>query len=84
MNQGLAEEEAVRQVLTFAEAHERALLVPRTITAAEAIHELSHGGADGIPVTALIVTERGLNRETLFRVIAFFDLPQLTAALTIT
>jgi predicted transcriptional regulator len=83
-NQGLAEEEAVRQVLTFAEAHERALLVPRTITAAEAIHKLSHGGAYGIPITALIVTERGLNRETPFRVIAFSDLPQLTAALTIT
>jgi CBS domain-containing protein len=83
LNQGLAEEETVRQVLTFSEAHERALLVPRTITAAEAIHKLSHGGTDGTPVTALIITERGLNRETPLRVIALFDLPQLTAALVI-
>ena len=83
LNQGLAEEETVRRVLTFSEAHERALLVPRTLTAAEAIHKLSHGGAGGTPVTALIMTEHGLNSETPLRVIAVFDMPQLTTALRI-
>lgn len=38
---GLAEVEPVRRVLTFAEPHERALHVPRAITAAEAIYQLS-------------------------------------------
>jgi hypothetical protein len=35
-------------------------------------------------MTALIVTDRGLRSETPLRVIAVFDLPQLTASLTIT
>jgi hypothetical protein len=84
LNQGLAEEETVQQVLNFSEDHERALLVRRTITAAEAIDKLSHGGANRTPMTALIVTDRGLRSETPLRVIAVFDLPQLTASLTIT
>lgn len=84
LNEGLAEEETVRQVLTFSEDHERALLVRRTITAAEAIDKLSHGGANGAPVTALIITDRGLRSETPLRVIAVSDFPQLSASLTFT
>jgi CBS domain-containing protein len=49
-NEGYALEESTAQVLGFSEPHERALLVPRAITAAEAIHKLSHGGANGTPV----------------------------------
>ena len=83
-NQGLAEEETVRQVLNFSEDHERALLVRRTITAAEAVDKLSHGGANGTPVTALIVTDLGRRSESPLRVIAVFDLPRLTASLRFT
>lgn len=82
-NGGLAQEESVRQVLAFAEPHERALLVPRTTTAAEAIHMLSHGGPNGTPVTALIVTDRAAKSDRPLRVIAAFDLPQLTTSLRI-
>jgi hypothetical protein len=83
LNEGLAEEEAVRQVLAFSEPHERALLVPRTITAAEALDKLSPGGPSGAPVTALIITDHGGQSDTPLRVIAIFDVPQLTASLKI-
>jgi CBS domain-containing protein len=83
-NEGLAEEESTAQVLAFSEPHERAPLVRRTITAAEAIHKLSHGGDNGTPVTALIMTDRGLSSEMPLRVIAVADLPLLSASLMIT
>jgi hypothetical protein len=81
---GYAQEESTAQVLGFSEPQERALLVSRAITAAEAIHKLSHGGANGTPVTALIVTDRGLSSEKPLRVIAVADLPPLSASLMIT
>jgi CBS domain-containing protein len=83
LNQGLAEGEPVHRVLAFAEPHERAKLVRRTITAAEAIDQLTHGGEERGPVTALIVTDGGKPTETPIRVIASHDLPLLSAALGI-
>jgi predicted transcriptional regulator len=84
INKGLAEEEPVSQVLCFAEPHERALLVRRSITASQAIDRLSHGGEAGIPVTALIITDNGKNAEKPLAVIVADDLPALTAALEFT
>lgn len=63
LNQGLAEGEPVDRALAFAEPHERAKLVGRSITAAEAIGQLTHGGEGRTPVTALIVTETGRATE---------------------
>lgn len=82
-NTGMAEEEPVRKVMGFAEPHESARLVPRTITAAEAIDRLSHGGAEGRPLTALIITDRGKATETPLAVVVADDLPALSAALAI-
>jgi CBS domain-containing protein len=83
LNQGLAEGEPVDRVLVFRESHERAKLVRRTITAAEAIDQLTHGGEERGPVTALIVTHGGKPTETPIRVITSHDLPLLSAALGI-
>jgi hypothetical protein len=63
LNQGLAEGEPVDRVLAFAEPHERAKLVGRSITGAEAIAQLTHGGEGRTPVTVLIVTETGRATE---------------------
>jgi hypothetical protein len=83
-NQGFAEEEPVRTILKFAEKHEEGLLVRRTITVPDAIDKLLHGGPGGTPITALIVTSRGRINDTPLRVIAAFDLPELTASLSLT
>lgn len=83
-NEGLAEEESTAQVLDFREPHESALFVRRTITVAEAIHELSQGGVNGTPVTALIMTDHGLSSEMPLRVIAVADVPSLSASLMLT
>lgn len=80
---GLADDQAVNQVLRFAEAHEVAVHVPRDITAAEAIYRLSHGGVDGRPATALIVTHGGKRSEKPLAVIVSEDLPRLNQALLI-
>jgi hypothetical protein len=83
LNQGLAEGEPVDRILAFAEPHERAKLVDRSITAAEAIAQLTHGGEGGTPLTALIVTETGKATEQPLRVITSSDLPTLSGALGI-
>jgi predicted transcriptional regulator len=83
LNQGLAEGEPVHRVLAFAEPHERARLVPRTITAVEAIDQLTHGGEGRTPVTALIVTHGGKTTDKPIRVIASHDLLILSSALGI-
>jgi hypothetical protein len=70
--------------LSFSQEHEHALMGRRTITAAEAIDALLRGGPDGTPVTALVVTARSRVTDTPLRVIAAFDLPELTASLSIT
>lgn len=80
---GLAEAESVAHVLKFAEQHERARHVPRSITAADAIHQLSKGGQAGKPLTALIITHSGKPTEKPLRVVVDDDLPALIAALTI-
>jgi len=84
INEGFAEEEPVSRVLGFAEPHERALLVPRSITATEAIDRLGHGGKACTPVTALIVTDNGKDTEKPLAVIVADDLPALTEALEFT
>lgn len=79
---GLAEAESVGHVLAFAEQHERARHVPRSITAANAIHQLSRGGRAGTPLTALIITNSGQTSEKPLAVVVDDDLPALIAALT--
>jgi CBS domain-containing protein len=80
---GLAEVEPVRRVLAFAELHDRALHLSRTITAAEAIYQLSSGGRAGRPAAALIITQSGKVTERPLAVVVNDDLPALMAALAI-
>jgi CBS domain-containing protein len=80
--EGLAEAESIGHVLASAEQHERARHVPRTITAANAIHQLSRGGHAGKPLTALIITNSAKTTEKPLAVAVDDDLPALVAALT--
>jgi hypothetical protein len=75
--------EPVGHVLAFAEAYERALFVNSTLTAAEAIDQLTHGGEGQTPVTALIITQDGQQSEKPVGIITSSDLPALSAALGI-
>lgn len=80
---GLAEAETVGHVVEFAEQHECARHIPRSITAADAIHRLSKGGQEGKPLTALFITHSGKSTEKPLRVVVDDDLPALVAALAI-
>lgn len=80
---GLAEAETVGRVLDFAEQHESAWPVARSITAADAVHLLSNGGQGGKPLTALIITHSGRSTEKPLRVVVDDDLPALISALAI-
>jgi hypothetical protein len=80
---GLAEAETVGHVLKFAEQHECARHVPRSIAAADAIHRLSKSGREGKPLTALIITQSGRSTEKPLRVVVDDDLPALISALAI-
>lgn len=80
---GLAEAESVGQVLAFAEPHEGARHGPRTITAADAVFQLSSEGRTGRTVTALIITERGQPAEKPLALVVDDDLPALLKALEI-
>lgn len=71
----------VSEVMEFREPRDCALLVDRTLTAADAIYQLAYGNPEGGPVNALIVTEGGLPTDHPIRVIAVYDLPMLGAAL---
>jgi CBS domain-containing protein len=82
-NTGLAEEEPVRQVMRFAEEDECAALVPRAITAAEAIDQLSQRRHSGQQVTALIISQHGRKTDKPLAVVVPYDLPALIAALAI-
>ncbi|MFV2108133.1 CBS domain-containing protein [Micromonospora sp. LOL_015] len=83
-NTGLAEEQTVREMMQFAEEHDRAAQVPRTITAAEAIDRLSRRPDVDQHVTVLIVTQGGRTAERPLALIVPYDLPALTAAIAIT
>lgn len=72
---------AIREVMEFREHRDRALLVDRSLTAADAIYELAHGSPEGGPVNALIVTENKLPTDKPIRVIVIYDVPMLSAAL---
>jgi hypothetical protein len=69
------------EVMDFCESTDRALLVDRTVSAADAIHLLVHGSPQGGPVNLLIVTATGSRTDPPLRVIAIFDMPMLSAAL---
>jgi len=72
---------AISEVMEFREPSDCALLVDRTLTVADAIHQLAYGSPDGGPVNALILTERKLPTDRPVRVIAVYDVPLLSAAL---
>jgi predicted transcriptional regulator len=78
---GLAESESIGHVLAFTEQHERACHVPRSVTAATAIHQLSRGGHAGKPLTALIITDSGKPAEKPLAIVVDDDLPVLASAL---
>jgi predicted transcriptional regulator len=80
---GLSGAEPVSRVLAFTEPCERALFVRDTITAAEAIDQLIHGGEGRTPVTALLITQDGLPSGKPVAIITSTDLPALSAALGI-
>lgn len=70
----------VREVLRFAEVHEQATLVPRTITSFEAA-DLLHGHGEKQPVRALIITRDGRPTDRPLAVIVAYDLSRLSASL---
>jgi hypothetical protein len=72
---------AVSEVMKFREPSDCALLVDRTLTAADAIHQLAYGSPSGGPVNALILTQNKLSTDRPIRVIAVYDVPLLSAAL---
>jgi hypothetical protein len=78
---GVHRDAAISEVMEFREPRDCALLVDRTLTAADAIHQLSYGSPDGGPVNALILTENKLPCDRPIRVIAVYDVPLLSAAL---
>ncbi|PYC65478.1 hypothetical protein C7C45_28540 [Micromonospora arborensis] len=80
-NTGIAEEEPVRQVLSFAEPGEDAALVPRAITVVEAIDRLSRSRLAGQLNTTLIITQNGMRTDKPLRLVVPFDLPILSKAL---
>jgi hypothetical protein len=77
-------DEKVSEVLAFAEPHERGILAAQTLTAADAIHQLTYGGPDGGQVNALIITDHGLATEPPLAVVVGWDLARLLAAVSIT
>jgi CBS domain-containing protein len=72
---------SIREVMEFREPSDRALLVDRTLTVADAIHQLAYGNPDGGPVNALILTENRLPTDRPIRLIAVYDVPLLSAAM---
>jgi predicted transcriptional regulator len=73
--------ESVSRVLAFTEPCERVLFASPAITAAEAVDKLTHGGVGRTPVTALLITEDGLESGTPTGIITSSDLPELSTAL---
>jgi CBS domain-containing protein len=78
---GVHRDAAISEVMEFREPSDCALLVDRTLTAADAIHQLSYGAPHGGPTNALILTENKLPTDHPIRVIAVYDVPLLSAAL---
>jgi len=78
---GLSGAEPVSRVLAFAEPCERVLFASPAITAAEATEQLTHGGEERTPATALLLTRDGQQSGTPVRIITSSDLPALSAAL---
>lgn len=80
---GLAESQPVQQVLRFVEPHEAGQLRPRSITVLDALHELTRGGQDGTPLTALIITANGRDNEAPLGMVVAADMPVLSAAVAL-
>jgi hypothetical protein len=78
---GVHRDAVISEVMEFREPSDCALLVDRTLTVADAIHQLAYGGPDGGPINALILTENKLPTDRPIRVIAVYDVPLLSAAL---
>jgi CBS domain-containing protein len=78
---GVHRDAAISEVMEFREPSDCALLVDRTLTAADAIHQLSYGSPDGGPANALILTENKSPSDRPIRVIAVYDVSLLSAAL---
>jgi predicted transcriptional regulator len=72
---------SIREVMEFRERSDLALLVDRSLTAADAIYQLAQGSPEGGPVNALIVTENKLPTDKPVRIIVMYDVPMLSAAL---
>ena len=72
---------SISEVMEFGEPSDSALLVDRTLTVADAIHQLAYGNPDGGPVNALILTENKLPTDRPIRLIAVYDVPLLSAAM---
>ena len=79
----LGDGEPVQAVMEFAEPHDRAMHIPKTITVAAAIDLLSQAGADGFRPAALIMTRSGKADESALAVVVDFDLPSLNTALSL-
>ncbi|MGU3587147.1 CBS domain-containing protein [Rhodococcus sp. C26F] len=76
----IVEGETVGAALEFAEPHERAAHLPRTITVPQAIKKLSPPAGGQLPPTALIVTHSGSAKERPLMIVVADDLPTLVAA----
>lgn len=72
---------AISEVMEFREPSDCALLMDRTLTVADAIHQLAYGSPDRGPVNALILTEHKLPTDCPIRLIAVYDVPLLNAAM---
>jgi len=71
----------ISEVMQFREPSDCAVLADLDLTAADAIHQLAHGGPQDGAVNALILTANGSPTDRPIRVIAAYDVPLLTSAL---
>lgn len=73
----------VAAIMKFAEHQDRAVHVPKAITAVEAIDRLSESDDQGYRPAALVMTRTGIPDERVLAVIVDFDLPALSAAVAV-
>jgi len=77
----LAESEPISSVLQFAEPQDYATHLPRNVTVAQAIRELSPPPRGGFPPAALIITENGKTDQKVLAIVVADDLTLLFQAL---
>ena len=71
----------ISEVMQFREPSDCAVLTAVDLTAADAIYQLAHGGPEGGPVNALILTASRSPTDPPIRVVVAHDVPLLTGAL---